>query len=332
MPKVLPQFALPNTHYYHRGAFAFSADSRTVAVATLNGVNVWNVRKQTLEAVAAKHDFFTNSLAFSPDGKWLALGKNDGEVQIWDRATDTLAAALPVTKWSIYHLAFSPDSRLVAADADNGTVQVWNVASRQRKWTLGKAAKDSTVGLCLSSDGQMLAVLSALGRIALWDMAMGQMRQTWSISPLNDIGTDDISFGPNDRTLFLSGSPLHSWNSRTGKPLPPISLPDALQEKFDFTSKGIGIIDRLVFPPQILPSPDGSLAAILLDSGHIALWDVKTRTVQRLLVGETVSNLGGGGVEGPEFSPDGRWVAAMTDAGDREVWPTQSDKSAHQVY
>ena len=331
VPRVSPQYVLPNTHY-DRGAFAFSADSRTVAVATTSGVNVWDVQTQTLQAVAARNDFFANSLAFSSDGRWLALGKNNGAVQLWDRTTTTLAASLAVTKWSIYEVAFSPDSRLLAVDAADGTVQVWNVAKQRRKWTLGNADEDKLVSLCFSHDGSMLATFStssASGKIALWDMATGQLRRTW--------GTDStfggsLAFSPDDETLLLGGSSLRTWNSRTGKLLQTKPLPDALQEKFDFTNKGIVDISRMEFLPQILPSPDGQAAASRLESGTIALWDVKTRAVLRLLGGETVSDLAGGGVEGPVFSPDGRWVAAMTGTGDLEIWSTQPDKPPHQVY
>ena len=197
--------------------------------------------------------------------------------------------------------------------------------SRQR-WSIPGGA----FSLCFSHNGLTLAILGATGTAGLWDMATGVRQQNLIAGGFGN--NRGIIFSADDQTVFIGGWTLENWNRKTGRSLKKTPLLDALQEKLDFTGKGIADIDRTVFMPPILPSPDGLTAASLLESGHIALWDVKTRAVRRLLVGETVSDLGGGGVEGPEFSPDGRWVAAMTASGDLEVWPTQSDTPTHQVY
>src|SRR4029077_205088 len=66
----------------------------------------------------------TQSLAFSPDGKWLAVtGGNPGrfgEVQIWNVEKRTLKISLPITFDTIYGASWSGDSKLLAFGcADN---------------------------------------------------------------------------------------------------------------------------------------------------------------------------------------------------------------------
>src|SRR5205823_11501841 len=58
------------------------------------------------------------SVAFSPDGKFLAVSGGDpgrfGEVQIWDVANQKLKLSVPVTFDTIYGVSWSPDGSKVA--------------------------------------------------------------------------------------------------------------------------------------------------------------------------------------------------------------------------
>lgn len=74
------------------------------------------------------------SVAFSPDGKWLAAAGGDpgrfGEIQVWDVAKNKLKFSLPVTYDTVYGVSWSPDGKLIsfggvdnslrAIDADTG--------------------------------------------------------------------------------------------------------------------------------------------------------------------------------------------------------------------
>jgi WD40 repeat protein len=72
------------------------------------------------------------SVAFSPGGKTLAGGANDGTVWLWnmtDPARPTLTATLTGLPGHVFSVAFSPDgAQLAAASYDDDTVRLWDTS------------------------------------------------------------------------------------------------------------------------------------------------------------------------------------------------------------
>ena len=71
------------------------------------------------------HTDQVRAVAWSPDGKLIASGSDDGTVQVWDASTG--ANIHVYQSGSVLALAWSPDGKLIASGGADSTVQVWSV-------------------------------------------------------------------------------------------------------------------------------------------------------------------------------------------------------------
>ena len=79
-------------------------------------VKLWDVA--TGEELATLTGFrrMVWSVAFSPDGRWLAASSNDFSIKLWDAATGQVRATLR-GPGQARPIAFSPDGKTLAAGA-----------------------------------------------------------------------------------------------------------------------------------------------------------------------------------------------------------------------
>jgi WD40 repeat protein len=71
--------------------------------------------------------------AFSPDGKLLAAGRNDGKLRIWEVASGTVLHDFPAHSAAVTAVAFSPDGKTVATGSADTTVLVWDLREALRE-------------------------------------------------------------------------------------------------------------------------------------------------------------------------------------------------------
>ena len=83
------------------------------------------------EAKALTHSIAWEMQArFSPDGKHLAAGLNDGTVRIWSCATGEMVLVLDAGCRLVRDVTFSPSGHLLASAGDNGLVKIWEYMPR----------------------------------------------------------------------------------------------------------------------------------------------------------------------------------------------------------
>ncbi len=163
------------------------------------------------------------SLAFSPDGKFLAVGGGEpsrgGEIKIWDLQSGRTAAeptaqsappSAPVLARefpnlhsdTVLALEFSPDGRFLASGAADKIARITDLAS-------GKAVKSfeghthHILGLAWSADGRTLATAGADNVVKVWDTATGDRKK--NIDGYDKEVTSVRFVGAGDQLITSSG-------------------------------------------------------------------------------------------------------------------------------
>lgn len=168
---------------------AFSPNGQALTTAHLSFSNVqpwfthevrsWDVATGTLQASLAA-PAFVMSVAYSPDGRTLAVGDSGRNLVLWEVSSrqEIVRAHFPA---AVKGLAFSPDGGTLAL-VQGWSVVLWDVASRKTRARL-RGHKDAVWALAFLPDGQTLVTGSLDGTVRLWDVASGKERRAfdWKI-------------------------------------------------------------------------------------------------------------------------------------------------------
>ena len=245
------------------------------------------------------------SLAASPDGRWLAVGvtHQDG-LLVYDLQTRQQVAHLVPGEGGV-RAAFSPKESLLAftslafpaSGEPRARLRLWNTATRQM---MAEFPLDSKCwGLAFAKDGRTLAI-STLRSIVLWRMPEGTKLATYPRGPHTAaVALSDFAATPELglAAYGASAGQLHVVALRDGKEL--WTAPASQQ-----------VVTALAF------SPDGKTLASAAGFGEsdIRLWDVDTgKEIGRL---EGHSRWAGSLV----FWPDGKKLASCSADQTIRIW------------
>jgi len=176
--------------------------------------------------------------AWSPDGKYLAMGGDNRLVILYDTATWQVAKVLSGHRGSVLSLDFSPDSRYLASGSgtdkvmmnnapDENVVKIWDVANG----TLVKdlwGHKDGVMQVKWSPNGSWLVSVSDDKSIRLWELG------TWSmLGELKGhvLGVLSVDYSPNG-TMLVTGSrdyTVRLWDLMTRQPAAKWDAPNCVR-------------------------------------------------------------------------------------------------------
>jgi WD40 repeat protein len=74
-------------------------------------LKLWSVESQKEVTILQGHSSFVYSVAFSPDGKYLASGSQDNTVKLWSVETQKEVTTLKGHSSGIISITFSPDGK-----------------------------------------------------------------------------------------------------------------------------------------------------------------------------------------------------------------------------
>ncbi len=188
-------------------ALAYSNDGGTLAFATTDPgrpwIEIWDIKKgQLVQSLNSTHVSLIMSLAFSPDGKFVATGSADKKIELWDIATGRSLKMLTGHANYVSSLVFSPDSKTLFSGSGDRTIKLWDITSGELKSTL-QGHSDHVLSIAVSPDGKTLVSGSADKSVRLWQAASENDVLTQERAKDNKSIPFAVAFSPDGKTLAI---------------------------------------------------------------------------------------------------------------------------------
>ena len=298
-------------------AVAFSPDSKTLAVADVNGgAFLWNVPGDSFIAgLYSPKGQSVWDVAYSPNGSMVADGTsnaktyNNGSVYLWSVASpaEPIATFPDPQGAGVAAIAFSPDGKLLAAADGNGTIYLLNATTLKVAGKVQGPAPGSGYaidGLAFSPDGSELAGAANDGSVYAWNVAT----RTLITGPLYDPDHQDakgIAFSPNGALVAVADTngSAYLWNLVSGEVLKTFHDPAGLQV--------IGVAFTLDGNALVTTSQSGKYN----HDSAVRVWNATTGTLIH-----SFYDPGSYGAGRLAISQDGQLLAVADDDAHAYVW------------
>jgi WD40 repeat protein len=262
-----------------------------------------------------------NRLAYSPDGKYLAIAiptppKNVGNtVKVWNLATGQELAKFEAQENVISGLVFSPNGELLATSGV-GEMKAWDWRARtlRHEWAGEKGQPQLGTRLLQFSPDNKTLVSITKGYVVMMDVETGKVDR-------------DVIF--INGTAMAAGIP--------GKPLIAIvqilesSPPKGALTLYDYGSKSEGqTVDLTVLPTSMCFSRDGSTLGVADSSGPVRLLETMTWKVRATLQRERAKDNSFMYFEHIGLSPDGTVLCGIPMGSGRknaEMWSASAKET-----
>lgn len=229
------------------GATSADANSLTLPVTLLNSDTHEETAHFTVDTGYKTSVSMIPALAFSPDGKWLAVGAqaktddgSEGVVYVWDMTKNETAPVRKGHKSQAACLAFTGKGTRMASGSNDGSVLIWNLTNDAPPLTLAGHASNLT-SLAFSPDGHRLVTASLDGTFKIWDTENGREILTLQASASGAEGQVVrpvyTAFSADAKQAFTLTDPpvppfvLHAlpWSSETYPQTPDTTLQDLVE-------------------------------------------------------------------------------------------------------
>lgn len=115
------------------------------------------------------HTGYVESVAFSPDGKYLASASRDKSVRIWSVRGGKEVHRLEAGKKMLTCVTFSHDGRLVIAGDSAGVVRAWETAAGTKVAETAVPTATAVASVAVSPDGGAVLAGCEYSKVVVWE-------------------------------------------------------------------------------------------------------------------------------------------------------------------
>ncbi|OMO59352.1 hypothetical protein CCACVL1_24889 [Corchorus capsularis] len=199
--------------------------NNVLSIALGNCVYLWDASDSSISALVTVDDEIgpVTSVSWAPDGRQLAIGLNNSELELWDPVSNRKLQTLRGHSGRVGSLAWKNDHILTTGGLDGNIV---NNDVRIESHVVGtyRGHRYEVCGLKWSNSGQQLASGGSDSLVHIWDwsMASSNSPRQW-LHRLEDhtAAVKAISWCPFQSNLLATGGgaadgTIKFWNSHTG--------------------------------------------------------------------------------------------------------------------
>ncbi len=194
--RLFRHFAVPKAGYA-----AFSPDGTRIAVVTGDEAQVLGAQDgQRWLELRPGHHFPLSVAVFSPDGRRILTGDDNGQVEVWDASTGHELKRLGTGGPVVTDVQFNPSGTEFTTTSDSGIVTIWSARTYQRLLLIPACPSPDTASF--SPDGSKIVVACGDGSAPVFDVLTGQ--QLTVLQAANAGTVNDAAFSPDGRSIVTA--------------------------------------------------------------------------------------------------------------------------------
>jgi len=246
------------------------------------------------------------AVAYSPDGKWLAIGESNGTLISYNSTTGDIHRRFDGHMAAISKLIFTPDGKYLISSSADTLVTIWDFESGDYLTSL-LGHKDQVLDMDMSGDGNYLATIGADKLLQIWQLFNSGFTDTpvkQRSEPLFKIQLTTLASGVSfnydgsQLAVFQPDSGIFVWDTFEEQEVLRITLNSPANSGITF-------------------SPDSKLLAAAAGATGAKIWDARTGDeIAYLPATASISDI--------VFNADGQILGTVAENGTRTIWDVES--------
>ena len=186
----------------------FNHNGTSVAICSDGIVNIFDVESGRSLAVlenpaGVDRNIYVRDICFSPDGRYLASGGEDANLQLWDVRERELVRQYTGHSKDIYAIDYARNGLSIASASGDCTVKLWDPTANDLRHTLFLEKGQGCTSVVFSHDSTLLAAGAVDNTVHIWNAATGEQKVKWQ-------GHSDfvtcLTFNANSSLLFIGST------------------------------------------------------------------------------------------------------------------------------